>query len=196
MSMPEIKDTMQLDRYKNSFYQISASIWQQTLWYFFGYPLVHTRWLPLSILKVSILRLFGAKIGKGVTIKPCVKIKYPWHLKIGDYVWIGENTWIDNLVTVTIESNCCISQDVYLCTGNHDWGKTTFDLITGEIYIEEGSWIAARAAVGPGVTIGKGAILSLGSVTGKSLKPMTIYAGNPAEAVKERKIADLDKTLK
>lgn len=181
---------MQLNKYQNDSYQIGAPVWKQILWYFFGHPLVQSRWIPLSNIKVSILRLFGAKIGKSVTIKPYVKIKFPWHLKLGDYVWIGENTWIDNLVLVTIESNCCISQDVYICTGNHDWSKTTFDLITGEIYIEEGSWIAAKAIVGPGVTIGKGAILSFGSVTGKSIKPMTIYVGNPAEPIKERKFTD------
>ena len=58
-------------------------------------------WFPISGFKRFLLRLFGAKIGKGVVIKPCVNIKYPWKLRIGNYVWIGENVWIDNLDTVT-----------------------------------------------------------------------------------------------
>jgi putative colanic acid biosynthesis acetyltransferase WcaF len=182
---------MQLSHYQNNSYQIGAPVWQQILWYFIGSPVLQAFWMPFSGPRVTILRAFGAQIGRGVIIKPGVKIKYPWNLKIGDYVWIGENTWIDNLALVTISSNTCISQGVYVCTGNHNWTKPTFDLIAGEIYIGEDSWIAARAVLGPGITIGQGAVLALGSVTSKSLNPMTIYAGNPAQAVKERKITNL-----
>lgn len=103
-------------------------------------------------------------------------------------MWIGENAWLDNVAPITIESHVCISQDVYLCTGNHDWSHPDFKLIPAPIYIEQSSWIAARATIGPGVTVGKGAILSLGSVTGRSLQPMTIYAGNPAQPIKQRVI--------
>ncbi len=109
---------------------------------------------------------------------------------MGDHVWIGENAWIDNLASVTLESHVCLSQEVYLCTGNHDWTAADFKLITAEIYIEESSWIAARAVIGPGVKVGRGAILGLGSVTGHSLEAMTIYAGNPAQPIKKRVIFD------
>jgi len=67
-----------------------------------------------------ILRWFGAKIGQGVRIKTGVRVKFPWRLIIQDFVWIGEDAWLDNLDLITIESHCCISQGVYLCTGNHD----------------------------------------------------------------------------
>ena len=77
---------------------------------------------------------------------------------------------------------------MYLCTGNHDWSAADFQLITAEIYIEESSWIAARSVIGPGVQVGRGAILGLGSVTGRSLEAMTIYAGNPALPIKKREI--------
>ncbi len=137
-----------------------------------------------------ILRCFGSKIGQGVRIKPGVRIKFPWRLTIGDYVWIGEKAWIDNLAPVTLESHVCLSQDVYLCTGNHDWSDPNFQLITAEIYIEHSSWIAARSVIGPGVRIGQGAILGLGSVTGRSLEAMTIYAGNPAQPIKKRTIRE------
>ena len=81
-----------------------------------------------------------------------------------------------------------MSQGVYLCTGNHDWTDPNFALQVGAIELETESWIGAQAVVGPGVTIGQVAVLGLGSVTGRSLKPMTIYAGNPAQPIKSRQI--------
>lgn len=176
---------MRLDQYNNN-YDRGGAFWKQLIWYYLGFSLVKSYFLPFSILKVWILRLFGAKIGQGVRIKPGVRIKYPWFLTVGDFVWIGEDVWIDNLALVTIESNVCISQGVYLCTGNHDWSNTEFTLRLGEIYLEEGSWIAAKSVVAPGVRVGKGSILSLGSVAVKSLDSMTIYSGNPAVAIKKR----------
>ncbi|NJN75340.1 MAG: colanic acid biosynthesis acetyltransferase WcaF [Synechococcaceae cyanobacterium RL_1_2] len=183
---------MQLNRYNKGNYSIAAKLPVQILWFFVGSGLFKSYWLPMSGLKVAILRLFGAKIGQGVRIKPGVRVKFPWELEIGDHGWIGERVWLDNLAKITIADHVCISQDAYLCTGNHDWSDPQFTLITKEIYLEKGCWIGARATVGPGVTVGAGAILGLGSVTSKSLEPMTIYAGNPAIAVKTRVIKDHD----
>lgn len=179
---------MQLDRYTLDDYTPGAPIWQQMLWYFVGSPLVQSHWLPQSRLKVSILRLFGATIGEGVRIKPHVQIKFPWRLTLGDFVWIGEDAWIDNLAPVVIESHVCLSQGVYLCTGNHDWNHPNFKLIPAAIQIQSGSWIAAKALIGPGVVVGRGAVLTMGSVASSALEPMTIYAGNPALPIKQRKL--------
>lgn len=179
---------MRLDRYTLDTYTPGAPLWQQIIWYFFGEPLLCSHLLPFSAFKVWILRRFGAKIGQQVRIKPGVRVKFPWRLTIGDCVWIGENTWLDNVAPIAIESHVCLSQGVYLCTGNHDWSDPNFKLIPASIHIEQGCWIAARAVVGPGVTIGRGAVLCLGSVTGRSLQPMTIYAGNPAQPIKQRVI--------
>jgi putative colanic acid biosynthesis acetyltransferase WcaF len=177
---------MRLDGYTVGSYSPGVSYWQQLLWYFMGSPLVQSYWLPVSALKVWTLRRFGAKIGEGVRIKPGVRVKFPWRLTVGDFVWIGEDAWIDNLASVTLASHVCISQGVYLCTGNHDWSHPNFQLKVGEIHIQDGSWIAAKAVIGPGVTVGKGAVLTLGGVAAKSLEPMTIYAGNPAQPIKQR----------
>ncbi|WP_414550977.1 WcaF family extracellular polysaccharide biosynthesis acetyltransferase [Anabaena sp. CCY 0017] len=179
---------MRLDKYTLGSYTPGAPYWKQLLWYFLGSPLVESPWFPISSVKVGILRFFGASIGEGVRIKPGVRVKFPWRLNLGDYVWIGEDTWIDNLADVTIESHACISQGVYLCTGNHDWSHPNFELKISPIYIQESSWIAAKSVIGPGVTVGKGAVLTLGGVAAKSLAPMTIYAGNPAQPIKERKL--------
>ncbi|NJL62219.1 MAG: colanic acid biosynthesis acetyltransferase WcaF [Methylacidiphilales bacterium] len=179
---------MRLDNYSTGNYNPGASFWKQLLWYFIGSPLVENHWLPVSNLKVLILRSFGAKIGKGLRIKPGVRVKFPWRLIVGDYVWIGEDAWIDNIANVVIESHSCISQGVYLCTGNHDWNHPGFELIPAPIYIQESSWIAAKSVIGPGVTVGRGAVLTLGGVTGRSLEAMTVYAGNPAAPIKRRKL--------
>lgn len=183
---------MRLDHYTRGTYTPGAPYWRQLLWYFLGAPLVQSYWLPVSAIKVWILRLFGAEIGRGVRIKPGVRIKFPWRLMVKDFVWIGEGAWLDNLAPITLESHVCLSQQVYLCTGNHDWSHPHFHLTPAPIYVQQGSWIAARAVIGPGVIVGQGAVLTLGAVTGRSLAPMTIYAGNPAQPVKQRKIhADL-----
>ncbi|MFN6572146.1 colanic acid biosynthesis acetyltransferase WcaF [Nostoc minutum NIES-26] len=179
---------MRLDSYTTGSYTPGAPYWKQLLWYFVGSPLVESHWFPISAIKVLTLRWFGAEIGQGARIKPGVRVKFPWRLTVGDFVWLGEDTWIDNLAHVTIESHVCLSQGVYLCTGNHDWNHPNFQLITAPIHIQESSWIAAKSVIGPGVTVGKGAVLTLGGVTARSLEPMTIYAGNPAQPVKTRKL--------
>ncbi|MBF2066444.1 MAG: colanic acid biosynthesis acetyltransferase WcaF [Calothrix sp. C42_A2020_038] len=182
---------MRLDQYTIGTYTPGAPLWKQVLWYYIGSPLVKCHWLPMSDIKVWVLRLFGAQIGLKVRIKPGVRVKFPWRLTIGNYVWIGEDCWIDNLAHVTIESHVCLSQNTYLCTGNHDWNDTAFKLSIAPIHIQETSWVAAKSIVGPGVTIGKGAVLTLGSVAVQSLEPMTIYSGNPARPIKKRKIREV-----
>ncbi len=144
-------------------------------------------WLPGSAWRVVLLRLFGASVEEGVTVKPHVRIKFPWKLKIDKHSWIGEGVWIDNLSCVAIGSNCCVSQSAYLCTGSHRWDKETFDLDTRPITLGDNSWVAAGAKVGPGVTLGEGAVLALGSVATEDLAPWHIYQGNPAVMIKERK---------
>ena len=141
---------------------------------------------PISSVKVRLLRCFGAKIGKGVVIKPSVNIKYPWNLSIGDYTWIGENVWIDNLVQVTIGSDVCVSQGAMLLCGNHNYKKSTFDLMVGKIVLEDGCWVGAQSVVCPGVTLHSHAVLGVASVANKNLDAYTIYQGNPAHMVRKR----------
>jgi putative colanic acid biosynthesis acetyltransferase WcaF len=179
---------MRLDRYTVGEYSPGAPLWQQVAWYYLGLPIVKSHWIVGSGFKCAVLRWFGAQVGECVRIKPGLKIKFPWRLVVGDFVWLGEDCWIDNVALVTIDSHTCISQGVYLCTGNHDWSSPTFDLKDLPIHIGSGCWIAARASIGPGVTVGDGAVLCLGSVAGRSLDPMTVYAGNPARSIKQRKI--------
>jgi putative colanic acid biosynthesis acetyltransferase WcaF len=144
----------------------------------------------LSPLKRAVLRLFGARIGRGVVIKPQVKITFPWKLSVGDHVWVGEECWLMNLERIEIGDHVCISQKAQLCTGSHDYTLPTFDLIVKPVKVETGAWIGAAAWVGPGVTIGTHAVLSAGSVATKPLEPWGIFRGNPAVLVRQRVITD------
>ena len=141
-------------------------------------------------LKRWVLRRFGARVGRGVLIKPNVHVKYPWHLEVGDNVWIGERAWIDDFVSVRIGSNAVISQGAYLCTGNHDWSDPGMGLLVKAITVEQGAWVGAFARIAPGVTVGANAIVTLGSVLLKDAQPKGIYTGNPATLMGERTIRD------
>lgn len=180
--------TVDLSKYKNPEYNHGAGALKRLFWHLVSKAFIHSQFpLPVS-LKLSILRFFGAKVGVGVVIKPNVNIKYPWFLDVGDYAWIGEEVWIDNLVLVRIGPNACLSQGSMLLTGNHDFTRSTFDLITGQIYLEEAAWIGAKSVVCPGVIVGSHAVLAVSSVATRNLEAFGIYRGNPAEFIKKRTV--------
>ena len=107
---------------------------------------------------------------------------------MGNHCWIGEEVWIDNLALVILEDHVCISQGALLECGNHNYKKSSFDLMVEPITLKEGSWVGAKCNVAPGVTMGSHAILTMGSTATKDLEAYTIYSGNPALRVKERRI--------
>lgn len=159
---------------------------KRIVWYFVNVLFFINPVFPFGRMKVCLLRLFGARIGKGVIIKPGVNVKYPWKLSIGDHSWIGERAWIDNLAFVSIGKNCCISQGAMLLCGNHNFKLQTFDLITGPVVLEEGVWIGAYSIVCPGVTCHSHSVLAVNSVATKDMEAYHIYQGNPAVKSKER----------
>jgi putative colanic acid biosynthesis acetyltransferase WcaF len=174
--------------YNNDWYkrQIGAGKIKQVLWYFINIFFLINPLIAGSGVKRFWLKLFGAKIGKGVVLKPAISIKYPWKLFIDDYSWIGEGVWIDNLAEVRIGKSVCISQGAMLLTGNHDYTKTTFDLMVKPIILKDGVWIGAKALVCPGVICETHAVLAAMSVATRDLEPYSIYQGNPATLVKQR----------
>jgi putative colanic acid biosynthesis acetyltransferase WcaF len=174
-----------LSNFKNIHYNPGSTL-KIVIWYFCNRLFLNTNIPYPSALKVSLLKLFGSKIGEGVVIKPKVNVKYPWFLEIGNYVWIGEQVWIDNLAQVKIGDNVCISQGAMLLCGNHDYKKSTFDLILGKITLQDGVWIGAKSVVCPGVVCESHSILSVNSVANKTLDAYTIYQGNPAIEIRKR----------
>lgn len=139
-----------------------------------------------SPLKCVLLRLFGAKIGKGVYIKPRVNVHFPWKLQLGDFTWLGEEVWILNFEPVSIGSHCCISQRAFLCGGSHDYRSIDMRYRNAPIVIEDGAWIGAQVFVGPGVRVGKAAVATACSVVTSDLPHGMICSGSPCEPSKPR----------
>jgi putative colanic acid biosynthesis acetyltransferase WcaF len=176
-----------LSTYNTTVYTAGSKL-KCMLWYTVSLFFFKGSWNISSPLKVVLLRFFGASVGKGVVIKQSVNIKYPWKLSLGNHCWIGEGVWIDNLDQVTLEDHVCLSQGALLLCGNHNYKTTSFDLMIAPIYLKEGSWIGAKASVGPGVTSGSHAVLSMGAIATRDLSAYTVYGGNPAKIRNTRKI--------
>ncbi len=177
---------MKLSEYSSHNFSRGRSRFIEALWIVIQALLISS-WIPGSWHRCFLLWLFGAQIGHGVIIKPGVKVKFPWKLKIGAFSWIGEQVWIDNLADVYIGSNCCISQGAYLCTGSHDWSKDTFDLRILPITISESVWVCAFSKIAPGVHVGARAVLKMGSTAYYDLEADGIYQGCPAGLIGRRK---------
>jgi putative colanic acid biosynthesis acetyltransferase WcaF len=167
---------------------IGASWPKQILWYLLGPLLIQNPLIPFSGFRKWVLCMFGASIGMAPRIRPGVRIKYPWKLVLGNHVWLGQDCWIDNLTDVRIGDHVCISQAAMLCTGNHNYQSSGFELIMKPITLEDGVWIGARGLVGPGVTAHSHSVLTAGSVATNDMEAYGIYQGNPAVLVKSRTI--------
>ena len=176
---------MDLSRYDNSDFDRGAPRWKEALWLMVRWAFFQTGLPWPSSLRVALLRRFGAVVGSGVVVRANVNVSFPWRLRVGDHVWIGEDVGILSLATVTIESNVCISQRAYLCTGSHDFRRADFRLVTRPITVRSGSWIAAAAFVAPGVEIGSGSLVSAGSVVLDDVPAGAVVRGNPAIVVKQ-----------
>ena len=133
-----------------------------------------------------LLRLFGAKIGRGVMIRPSVQITYPWKLVIGDYAWIGDNVVLYTLGKISIGENVVISQRSYLCTGSHDYLKEDFPIFEKEITIEDECWLATDVYVAPGINIGRATVVGARSSVFNDLPSSKICIGSPAKVLRDR----------
>ena len=176
-----------LSVYNNDWYR-PGSVLKRGCWFMVNLFFFKNPFLPVYGFKIFLLRLFGARVGNGVIIKPGVSIKYPWFLTVGNHCWIGENVWIDNLGMVVIGNHVCISQGALLLCGNHNYRKPGFDLLVQPIVLEDGVWIGARSVVCPGVTCRSHAVLTVNSVAVKSLDAWGIYQGNPCIKIKTREM--------
>lgn len=153
-------------------------------------------WLPGTAHRAILLRMFGAQVGRHVTLKPGLRVKFPWRLRIDDWVWLGDDVWIDNLAAVEVRVHSVVSQGVYICTGNHDWSRDDFKLVVRPVAIGPHAWVCARATLAPGTVVGEGTIVGLGAVADGALRDWTIYKGNPAREIGPRLRVKDDDTLK
>lgn len=176
---------MDLSRYSTAGFDRGASQWKEAAWVLVKCCFFQTPWPWPSAWRVAWLRLFGARIGHGVVIRGNVNVTFPWRVVVGDHVWLGEEVTILSLATVTIESNVCVSQRAFLCTGSHNFSASSFDLRTKPITLRAGCWVAAQAFIAPGVEVGSGSMVSAGGVVIENVPPKTIVRGNPATVVKQ-----------
>ena len=144
--------------------------------------------VPFHAWRRAILRAFGAKIGRNARVYPSVRIHAPWNLTIEEDATIGWNAILYSVDRIHLGPRAIVSQAAHLCTASHDHNSETFDLVTAPIVLQEDSWVAAEAFVGPGVTVHSGAVVAARCVVTRSVPERTIVAGNPARPVSVRAI--------
>lgn len=184
------QNKVNLAAFNGSDFDKGAGFLKTALWYMTNALIVRASWNPVMSIKLRLLRMFGAKLGKNIVLKNNVIIKSPWNLIVGDNCWIGENVWIDNLDKVVIGNNVCISQGALLITGNHDYTKSDMPYRNAPIKVEDGAWIGANATVTAGVAVAENSVLTVGAVVTHNTEPNMIYQGNPAKPIRERHITE------
>jgi putative colanic acid biosynthesis acetyltransferase WcaF len=155
-------------------------------WVFVQWTLYKWSFHTSNNWRAFLLRSFGADIGARCTIRRTSRVYYPWKLKMGSLSCLGDDVTVYNLGHVTLGDRATISQEAYICAGTHDYTKLTMPLLTPPVVLGADSWVCARAFIGPGVTVGEGAIVGAAAVAMKNVTPWTIVAGNPARYCKDR----------
>lgn len=165
-----------------------SDLLRRALWECVQLPFHPLRPRGLSRMRVALLRMFGAKIGKNVLICGGVRVHVPWNLELGDYAAIGDKVEIYNLAPIRIGAHTTVSQHTYLCASSHDYTRSDFPLYSLPITVGAQAWIAAGAFVAPGVTIGEGSVVGARSVVLRDIPPWTVAAGNPCKLIKPREV--------
>lgn len=159
-----------LGEFTGTGYDKGRSLPWQAAWQLASSLLVMPWFVPPRV-RVAVLKAFGATIGTGVNFRAGVRVHWPWKLEIGDNSWIGERVWLLNLEPIRIGSDVCVSQAAFLCTGSHDHRSPSFEFDNAPIRVENGAWIAARATVLRGVTIGADAVVGATALVARDVAP-------------------------
>lgn len=154
-------------------------------------------WLTLNLIfsnsftpssfRPTILRIFGAKIGRRVVLRRGLRVHFPWKLEIADDCWIGEDVWFINHEKVTIGSNVCVSQRSIICSGGHDYRSSSLEFAHKPVEIKDGAWVCLDAKVLPGVTIGECSVISAGEVVRKSVPDFSMFIGGQIRPIEPPK---------
>lgn len=184
--MPEQPSQARIDlsRAGNGAFFRTRSKLYEAAWIIAEALLVSNPLQPSSRVRAVALRVFGARVGRDVILRPRLRVKFPWNLSIGDRSWIGEGVWIHNQATVTIGMDAVISQGTFITTGSHDY-MSSMDLVTSPVSIGDGVWITAMCIVLRGVTIGPNVLIAPGSVVNRDLSPGGMYGGNPVATIRD-----------
>ena len=177
-----------LRRYDQSWFDRGRPGWFVLLWWLvqaIAFPLTPH---PFSGIRCWLLRLFGAKIGSGLVIRPTARFTYPWKIEIGDYSWIGDDVVLYSLDRIHIGQHCVISQKSYLCTGSHDIQDPAFKLMTASITIGNGVWIATDCFIAPGVEIGANSVIGARSSVFGNIPAQQVCWGSPCRPHYPREI--------
>lgn len=179
---------VRLDLFDNSGFDRGRPRWVEALW-------ILTKWAffvtPLpwpNGWKRLLLRVFGAKVGKGVIIRPGVNVHFPWRLSVGNHCWIGESAHLLSIAPITFEDHVALGHQVYIAAGSHDIRSATMAPQHAPVLVKTGTWIASRAFIGPGVTVRERVVVGAGAVVIKDVGPDVVVAGNPARVIRPRVI--------
>lgn len=137
----------------------------------------------------SLLRLFGASIGRSVKIMPSAQIWAPWNLSMGDYAAVSHGVDLYNVARIDIGAHATVSQRAFVCTAGHDIDHPHMPLVTAPVKIHDGAWICAEAYIHPGVTVGVDAVAGVRAVVLRDVPPRHVVGGNPARFIRERRVA-------
>ncbi len=186
LSMADRKDYQDLSCFRLPEGFRGRPAWFVQLWWLVQAVLFHPSPQVLYGWRRFLLRLFGARVGEQVLVRPSATITFPWKVSIGDYSWIGDDVVLYSLGEIVIGAHAVISQRSYLCGAGHDTTKLTFDMLPGAIGVEDQAWIAADVFIAPGVTVGRGCVVGARSTVFHDLPAGMVCYGNPAVAVRPR----------
>lgn len=180
-SLPDVVAPAMIDlrRYDQSWFDRGRPGWVVLVWWFvqaIAFPLTPH---PMNSLRTSLLRLFGARIGQGVVIRPTARFTFPWKVEIGDYSWVGDDVVFYSLDQIRVGQHSVISQNCYLCTGSHNFRDVAFGLIIAPITIGNGVWVASDCFVAPGTIIGSNAVIGARSSVMSNIPAQQVCWGNP-----------------
>ena len=152
-------------------------------WTLFARPFPKSTLMPW---KRFLLRCFGAEVAGTANVYASARVFMPWNLVMKDYACLASGVDCYNAALVEVGVNATVSQRCFLCTASHDISSSRHEQTEHPIRIGDRAWVAAEAFVGPGVTVGEGAVVGARAAVFRDVEPWTVVGGNPAKVLKKR----------
>lgn len=145
-------------------------------------------WIPSHLIRNTLYRMAGIRIGKGSTIHVGCRFYQPNGVTIGEDTSVGDRCFLDGRAPLVIGNHTSIASQVLIYNSQHDIHDEWFTPIEAPVRIGSYVFIGPRAILLAGVTIGDGAVVAAGAVVVKDVQRGTIVGGVPAQAIGERKL--------